>query len=162
MNPDTFTAERISRSATIILEGPVDTVFPLFGPIEEMKWEDGWDPVILYPVSGEPEEGMFFTTRAQDHDETTYAWIVAKYNPEMYLIEYIVSTHNRCWVITIQCTALPGNRTQTTVRYTFTGLTALGNELNRRAIQKIYTRNLKDWEEAINYYLKAGMILKRH
>jgi hypothetical protein len=162
MDDKAFIAERLSKSATITLNGPIEEVFPLFGVIEEKKWADGWNPVVLYPISEKLEEGMVFTTQVQSHSETTYAWIVSKYQPENNLVEYIVSTANRYWMITIHCVASSDTETKATVRYTFTGLTALGNEINKHAIEKMYERNLEDWEEAINHYLKTGKALKHH
>jgi len=156
-----FTAKRISRTATITLQGPVATVFPLFGPIEEKKWEDGWDPLILYPETGELEEGMVFTTRGHTDAEPTYTWIVSQYDPVNHAIQYIVSTQNRCWTIAIQCRAYSDTQSQTTVGYTYTGLTTLGNELNEHAMESMYAKDLKDWEEAINHYLSTGKTLKR-
>jgi hypothetical protein len=44
MNP----AKRISRSSTITLNAPLEKVFPLFGPIKEMEWAEGWQPEIMY------------------------------------------------------------------------------------------------------------------
>lgn len=157
-----FTAKRISRTATITLQGPIATVFPLFGPIEEKKWEDGWDPLILYPETGELEEGMVFATRGHADEEPTYTWLVSKYDPANRAIQYTVSTQNRCWTISIHCRASSGTQTQATVRYTYTGLTPLGNDLNERAMEKMYEKDLKDWEEAINHYLQTGTLLKRH
>lgn len=161
MNDSPFSAERVSRSATILLEGPIDTVFPLFGPVEESKWEDGWNPVILYPKSGELEEGMVFTSPARGYGEAQYAWIVSKYQAENHIIEYIVSTANRYWVIAVHCNDVSDEQTRATVRYTYTGLTSLGNDINRHAIEFMYRNNLKDWEEAINHYLRTGTTLKR-
>jgi hypothetical protein len=157
-----FTAERVSKSATIRLEGPIEKVFPLFGPVEEMKWADGWNPVVLYPASGYVEEGMVFTTQGHGHGETVFAWIVSKYQAENHVIEYIVSTANRYWVITVRCFASSVEQTKATISYTYTGLTPLGNEINKQAIEKIYKQNLKDWEEAINHYLKTGEAIKHH
>ena len=160
MDNNAFTAERVSKSATITLEGPIERVFPLFGAIEEKQWADGWNPTVLYPLSEQIEEGMVFTTPGHGHGETTVAWIMSKYQTDNRLIEYIVSTANRYWMITIQCFALSATQTKSTIRYTYTGLTLLGNEINKHAIEKMYERNLKDWEEAINHYLKTGKVLK--
>ena len=162
VNDKAFKAERLSRSATITLSGPVGRVFPLFGAIEEKKWAEGWNPVLLYPTSANLEEGMVFTTPAHNHGETTYAWIVSKYETENYLVEYIVSTLNRYWVITVQCVASSDTETNAVIRYTFTGLTVLGNEINKHAMEKMYERNLEDWQEAINHYLRTGEALKHH
>ncbi|MCX6143191.1 MAG: hypothetical protein NTZ35_08225 [Ignavibacteriales bacterium] len=155
-----FKAERLSRTATIILNGAVEKVFPLFGAIEEKKWADGWNPSILFPKSEQIEEGMVFTTQGHDHGESNYAWIVSRCKVENHLIEYIVSTANRYWVIDIECAASSKDHTNATVRYTYTGLTELGNEINRHAIKKMFERDLKDWEEAMNHYLETGKVLK--
>ncbi len=162
MGDKAFRAERLSKRAVLTLNGPIGKVFPLFGAIEEKKWADGWNPVVLYPTSEKLEEGMVFTTQAHGHGETAYAWIVSKYQPENHLIEYVVSTPNRYWVIAIQCVASSDTETKATVRYTFTGLTVLGNEINKVAVEKMYERNLEDWEVAINHYLTTGEALKHH
>ena len=155
-----FQAERVSKTATITLEENMDRVFPLFGPVEEKKWAEGWNPEILYPASAQIGEGMVFTTQGHGHGEDTFAWIVSKYQPENHLIEYTVSTPNRYWTINIQCQPLSDGQTKATISYTYTGLTALGNQINRHAIEKMYEKNLKDWEDAINHYLKTGQALK--
>lgn len=48
------------------------------------------------------------------------------------------------------------SRTSASISYTYTGLTQYGNEFNQAAIEKMFVRDLTDWEEAINYYLKNG------
>lgn len=160
MQHDLFTAERVSKTATINLSESVEKVFPLFGPIEERKWADGWNPVVLYPESGELEEGMIFTTEGHGDGEIAFTWIVSKYEPESHLIQYIASTENRYWLVKIECFASSDTQTRATITYTYTGLNVFGNEINRRAIEKMYERDLKDWEEAINHYLKTGKVLK--
>ena len=32
----------------------------------------------------------------------------------------------------------------------------MGNAINERALQLMYARDLKDWEEKINHYLETG------
>lgn len=41
-------AKRISRTSTITLNSSLETVFPLFGPVKEMEWAEGWQPEIIY------------------------------------------------------------------------------------------------------------------
>jgi hypothetical protein len=82
---------------------------------------------------------------------------VSKYAPDRALIEYTVFTPERLWTITIRCRE--GSLDQTTeaeITYAYTGLTALGNVINERALQSIYAHDLRDWEEAINHYLATG------
>ena len=42
------------------------------------------------------------------------------------------------------------------ITYTFTGLTEEGNTHIAKHLARIFAHNLKDWEEAINYFLKTG------
>jgi hypothetical protein len=156
MTGNIFKSERVSKTAEIILMRAIEQIFPLFGPIEEKKWADGWKPVILYPNSEKIEEGMVFTTHSQNHIESVYAWIVSKYQPGNHLIQYIVSTINRYWVITVQCIPLSDKETKAVITYTFTGINNIGNEINKQSIEKMFERDLKDWEESINYYIKTG------
>ena len=162
MNPETITSERISRTSTITLDGPAERVFPLFGAIEEKKWAEGFDPLVLYPPSEEIEAGMIFTTSASNSLEERYIWTVSQYEPEHHRVQYIVWTANRVWTITIRCHALPGSKTEATVTYTYTGLNALGNRLNAQAMETMYRDDLRNWRDQIDHFLKTGTMLKHH
>jgi hypothetical protein len=151
-----FKPERISRSATFTANGKIENIFPLFGPIQESEWAAGWEPEILYR-SGEDvlvEEHMMFQTIGHA-EEGKYLWVITQYRPEKYLVEYTVSTHERVWFIRVECESA-GKNTHVQVSYTYTGLTVEGNRENERALQRMFAHDLKDWEEAINYYLKTG------
>lgn len=117
--------------------------------------------MILYPETGELEEGMVFNTHGHADEEPTYTWIVSKYDPVNHAIQYTVSTQNRCWTVAIQCETSANNETQAVVQYTYTGLTPLGNQLNETSMHKMYERELQDWAEAINHYLLTGKTLER-
>ena len=158
-----FESERISRTSIITLNAPLDKVFPLFGPIKEKEWADGWSPEIVYSKTNLLEEHMVFKTKSHGHGETHYTWIVTKYAPEQSFIEYTVFTSERLWCITIKCSE--NTNIQTTdaeITYTYTGLTEKGNAINEKALQSMYSKDLKDWEETINYYLKTGKKQKHH
>ena len=158
-----FESKRISRTSIITLNAPLKKVFPLFGPIKEKEWADGWSPEIVYSNTNLLEEHMVFKIESHGHGETDYTWIVTKYMPEQSLIEYTVFTMERFWFITIKCSKNNDNlKTDAEITYTYTGLTEKGNAINEKALQHMYSRDLKDWEEAINYYLKTGKKLKHH
>jgi hypothetical protein len=150
-----FKPERISKCSTIELHGPATKVFPLFGPVLEKQWAEGWDPEIIYPTTGVVGKHMIFQTKAHHQTENVFTWVVTDCQPEKYFIEYTVSTAQRIWFIHVQCEAVQ-SKTITRICYTYTGFTTLGNAINQTAIKKIFANNLKDWEEAINYYLKNG------
>jgi hypothetical protein len=150
-----FKPERIGRSADFIVHGKVTDVFPLFGPIREKEWAAGWEPEILYPIGDEfVEEHMIFQTNGHAGEEK-YRWVITQYNPEKYTIEYTVSTSQRIWFIRVVCKE-DGENTKTTVSYSYTGLSEEGNRKNKQALSKMFIRDMKDWEEALNYYLKTG------
>jgi hypothetical protein len=152
-----FKAERISKSSSFNVNGSVEDVFPLFGPIREKEWADGWDPEILFSHDKFVEEHMVFRTKAST-DEGFYHWTVTQYRPHEYFIEYTVCTVNRIWFISVNCVA-DNRSTKVTVGYTYTSLNAKGDEMNRAAVAKMFSDDLTDWRDAINYYLATGKML---
>jgi hypothetical protein len=100
---------------------------------------------------------MVFKTKSHGHGEPDYTWTVSKYSPEQSLVEYTVFTAERIWFITIKCKeGASAQTTEAEITYTYTGLSENGNAKNEKALQRMYSRDLKDWEEAINHYLETG------
>jgi hypothetical protein len=157
MSQADFKSERISRTATFTVNGRLQNVFPLFGPIREMEWAEGWNPEIIFSESNLVDEHMIFRTRASTEEEY-YTWVITQFDERKYLVEYTVSTINRIWFIRVSCQA-DGDKTKASVSYTYIGLNKQGNELNRTALAKMYANDLKDWQEAINYYIHTGKML---
>jgi hypothetical protein len=126
--PMEFKPERIQKCATLSVEGTIEKVFPLFGPIREKEWTKGWDPEILYSATNIVEEHMIFRTKARYPQEEFYTWVVTQFDPERHKIEYTVSTPNRIWFITVSCEP-NGSMTHAQVCYTFIGLNETGDQL---------------------------------
>ncbi|MEW5818119.1 MAG: hypothetical protein AB1798_22360, partial [Spirochaetota bacterium] len=100
---------------------------------------------------------MVFNTQAHHGQESDFTWTVSKYHPDQAFIEYTVFTPERLWWITIQCYGdIGGETTEAEITYTYTGLTERGNAINVKALETMYRRELKDWEEAINHYLATA------
>jgi hypothetical protein len=161
-NSSSFTeavAKRIERSATIQLNGTIEEVFPLFGALREKDWASGWNPEIVFTQSGAMEEHMVFRTPATHRDADYYLWVVTRYETSNHRVEYMVSTRERIWFITVLCQP-SGPLTSATVTYSYIGLTDDGARINEEALKKMYAQNLKDWEEAINFYLSTGKKLE--
>lgn len=153
MNNKDFNAERVSKTASFVINAPVDTVFPLFGAFEERKWAEGWEPALIYPSAEVIEEGTTFRTKAYDQEEADYVWRINQFDPAAYLIQYLVFTPNRYWTITVRCAPVEDNQTQTQVTYAYLGLNPLGNLLNKQSLDRMFAHNLTDWAEAIHLYL---------
>ena len=115
-------------------------------------------PTLIYPDKEIIEEGTTFKVELDGHDhenEDASLWIVSKYNPTDYFIQYLVSTQNRFWTITVTNVSIEnGTKTKTTVTYTFTGLNNIGNSLNKKSIEKMYENDLQDWAGLINKYFE--------
>jgi hypothetical protein len=152
---DSFKAERVQKSASFVVNTTIEKAFPLFGPIREKEWAAGWEPQVIYAINQEVEKHMIFKTTANHHDESEYLRVITQYIPNDYFIEYTVSTAQRLWFISVRCRP-KGKSTSVTVTYNYTGLTEQGNQLNKAALDKMFAHDLKDWEEAINYYLATG------
>ena len=154
-----FQAERVSQSTTLNIEGRIEDVFPLFGPVREKDWAYGWDPEILYSTSALIEEGMIFRTRAHDVSDRDYLWAVTRFDAANYAIVYTVTASERIWFISVQCYD-KAMATEVEVRYIYTAFTSEASARNREALKKMFADDLRDWETAINYYLKNGKVLK--
>ena len=153
-----FKSEKVSKTASFIIHSNIETVFPLFGAFEERKWAPHWEPILIYPDKEIIEEGTTFKIDGHGHGhgvESEYLWIVTKYNTQSHLIQYLVSTDNRFWTITVQCKRTDSSmKTEATVTYSYISLNEEGTELNKKNIEKMYQNDLQDWAEAINNYLQ--------
>lgn len=79
-----FVAKRVTRTHTIQLSAPASRVFPLFEPIGEKQWAEGWDPQMLHPMSGITQKGAVFTM--QSHDGISTIWSVTHFDPDKFQI----------------------------------------------------------------------------
>ena len=148
----------ISKTATITLHAPLEDAFPLFGPIREREWAEGWNPRMVTEHSTDAEQHMVFQTDAHsDTDPDTFTWVLSNYDPENAFIEYTVFATERLWWITIDCDQPAGNETTSaTITYTFVGLTEQGDQDNEHALERMYRNDLHDWQKAINHYLSTS------
>lgn len=149
-----FVSEKISNTVTITLNGDIESVFPLFNPIEEQKWAPVFKPSFLYPSDEVVQEGMSFKTAGRG-DEAEYLWIITKYDQLNHLIQYLVSTENRYWTITVDNTISPTDASKTIaqISYSFYSLNSKGKDINDKNLDRMFANDLEDWEEAINSYL---------
>jgi hypothetical protein len=157
-----FKSERVSQTDSIIVNGDIKKVFPLFGAFEERKWDPGWRPALVYKDRDTTEEGTTFKTASHGFGEPDYIWRINKYEPQNALIQYLVTCPNRYWTITVKCRKIAGDKTQATVTYTFIGLNPMGNHLDKHSLARLFEHHLKDWEQAINSFLSKSKPTKNN
>lgn len=148
-----FKTEQCVKRASIILNGNIDKVFPLFGAMEEKKWAEGWNPIPIFPESGDMQEGLIFQTPDHVHTGAIVTWVVAAYEAKSHMVKYIITAPDRLMFISVHCSEQSAKVTKADITYKLTGLTTEGNEVSHHLLERIFENNLKDWETAINNYL---------
>jgi hypothetical protein len=87
-----FEAKRVTRSFTIELNDKPAKIFPLFTPEEENKWAVRWNYKLIYPQDGQIDEDLIFETTDHDHGHRAAIWVINKYDPARFKIEYYGSS----------------------------------------------------------------------
>jgi hypothetical protein len=156
-----FRARRITRTARIQLIAPPSSVFPLFEPLGEKRWAEGWEPEMIYPPSGVTQKGAVFTT---NHSEQLPAiWTVTEFDRHALRIEYLrVVAGSHLAAIAVGCVDGHNETTKADVTYTFTALTEPGNRYVDTFTDIYFSEWITSWETAMNYYLRHGSMLPHH
>jgi len=148
------TAVRYEKTSTIVLQASVERVFPLFGAYEEKKWAEGWDPLPIYPVTGEFGEGTLFRTKGHSNSAPNALWIVSRYDTTSHIVQYTIPDADRILTIHITCEPSSNHETKATVSYVIISLTNTGKISAEHILHRIFSKNLEDWSTAINTYLR--------
>lgn len=169
-----FMALEVTRRAAILLHGDFDTVFPLFGPIREADWADGWNPKMLTREVDPMREGCVFQT---EHERGRAFWVLAQLERDMRdpeeavsegmskqvetgRVQYVVvSPESHVARIRIELRA-DATATRAEIVYEFTGLTERGNAYVARHTPEYFTSWIHDWKVAIDHFLQTGTRLE--
>lgn len=146
-----FNAEHGEVSDRFVIAHPIDQVFPLFDPVNEIKWSPDFVITSLYPRPFAVIQGAVFQT-VHDQQHTT-TWLVDTYDKADGRIDYVLfNPDNRITKITIRCRALGADKTEVTVSYAVTGLSVTGN-MHVAHYDRAF---LDEWRVAIEGYF-AGL-----
>ncbi|MCG3120937.1 MAG: hypothetical protein ALAOOOJD_03858 [bacterium] len=150
-----FAAKHVRRSHAIVLNGPPEVVFPLFTPVGEKLWVEGWNPGFLHPTSGATQEGMVFVT---GHNEETTYWSLVKLDANGYVARYArVTPASRFGFVEVACEATGNGHTRATVTYTYTALTESGNRFIDEFTAESYGQMIDSWQQKVNSYLRINI-----
>jgi hypothetical protein len=86
----TAAVEQRTQSFTIVLNGSVADVAPLFGPVREAEWAPDWSPRFIHPAQGVQREGAVFTTTTVHGRDRV--WLLTTYDVTNGRVEYVVMT----------------------------------------------------------------------
>ena len=137
------------------LEQPIDTVFPLFSPEGERKWVPEWDYAEIRGCNPLTEDAVFLT-RHHDHAAEPAIWLVKRYEPQTYFVEYYkVEPESKISIIQVSCTHIAPRTTRITVCYEYIGLTQAGNEFIASFTETDYADYIREWEGLLKSYFKS-------
>jgi len=148
---------RVTRTYTQTLNGTPAEIFPLYCPVKEALWCAGWDPVVVYSESGVVEQDCVFIT--QDGG-TQATWFVTEYDVLKGRVEMIKHTPEKTFVkLNIMLAAVSAGTSQATITYSYTSLSAAGDEALAAFTAAQYEITMAAWEKAMNHYLRTGEML---
>ena len=151
------TVEQRTQSFTIILNGSVSEVTPLFGPVREAEWAPDWSPRFIHPVQGVQREGVVFTTSPGDGRDRLS--MLTTYDVRNGRVEYVVVTP-AFTANEIKIRVIPDREKhcKATITYRRSALTPEGNEEVVKLNAHWAEEQRIHWETAINETLAKGGI----
>ncbi len=134
---------------------PIEILFPLFSAEGEKLWVPGWDYENIMG-STDLHEDYVFITKNHDHASTDAIWLVKKYQPRHYLVQfYKVEPEDKVGIITVQCTKINDSQTQVEVRYEYIGLSRKGDEFIERFTSFQYKEFISEWSKLLDRYFES-------
>ena len=147
----------VTRSGEITLQAPVERVFPLFGPIDESKWAEGWEPSIKYGSNS--QAGTVFTI----DDPHPMTWILTRFESQSHRLQYVIVTQNdRVMQIDVGCRAAGDTETLCSVAYSLTALAPSAQPAIENYTEERHHERLMHFQMALNHYLKTGTRITHH
>lgn len=145
-----------THSAGFDIAQPVEQVFPLFSPEGEKGWVPGWDYENLMGTTVLSEDYVFLT-RSHDHAATDAIWLVKKYVPEAWLIQfYRVEPGDKIGVVTIQCSKTNERMTHVEVAYRYIALSDQGRKFVDSFTTEFYAKFIDEWRDLLLQYFGSA------
>lgn len=148
---------RATRTHRLRLRDSPEQVFPLFCPVREIEWADGWSPDLVLTSCCVAERDCVFIT--SDKRGSAF-WYITRHEPENWFVEMLkIAPGVTACRLNIQlgkedagCIA--------DVTYTHTSLGPTGDELVAAFTTEHYQKFMQSWEEALNYFLTTACLLR--
>ena len=143
----------VKHSEKFRIDQPIETLFPLFSAEGEKLWVPGWDYENIMG-SNDLHEDYIFLTKNHDHASTDAIWLVKRYDPEFFLVQfYKIEPGDKVGVIIVQCVQIDKCLTEVEVTYEYTGLSEKGNEFIDTFTSVQYKEFIGEWNSLlINYF----------
>lgn len=142
---------QVERTHTIVIDAPVARVFPMFTPLGETVWVEGWKPEFLNPKNGATEQFMVFRT-GSGASETL--WTCCDWEPAKHFVRYVrVTSASRFGFVDVQARAAGAATTSVTVTYRYVALTAAGEAELAAFTEDAFRAMIDGWRVAVSKWL---------
>jgi hypothetical protein len=149
--------KRVAHTYEQTINGTIDEIFPLYCPVRELDWVDGWNPKVVYSNSGLVEPDCVFIT---EHDGHETAWYVTVYDIEQGRVEMIRLTTDITFTkLEIFVEQISEDKTKAIITYSKTSLSEMGDKVLEDFTKENYNIMMGHWEKAMNHYLNTGEML---
>jgi len=145
----------VEHSKTFEIAAPVEDLFPLFSPEGEKLWVPGWD---YEDVMGTPDlaEDYVFLTESHDHRVAKAIWVVKKYDPATWLVEfYKIEPGDKLGVVKVNCKPLAASLTEVHVEYKYIALSSNGEAFISGFTAAAYEEFIGEWQALLSKYIEA-------
>lgn len=150
--------KRLSHTSAIQVNAPQEVVLPLLTADGECLWIPGWNPTYIYPESGQPENGMVWTTMREGLSEI---WVTVNYDPVQQKATHLkFAPQKHVTSINVRCVPLATSKTTVHITYSMTALSEAGQAAMSKFTEVYYRDMLVWWEKALNHYVEFGETLQ--
>jgi len=137
------------------IDQPIDVLFPLFSAEGEKYWVPGWDYKNIMGTT-ELREDYVFVTENHDHAASDAIWLVKRYDPDSYHIEfYKVEPEEKVGIITVKCDVISQSKTNVSVTYDYIALSEKGTEFITSFTKEEYKKFIGEWKQLLEKYFHA-------
>lgn len=144
---------RVKRTYTQSIRARPEEVFPLLCPVREREWVEGWDPVVVYSLSGLAEEDCVFVTEDLERESV---WMITRRDPEHFHLEMIkVTPALTAGKITVTLSEIGEGCTEALVTYMYTALSDEGVRFVEAYTEDYFSEFMGYWEKTLNAFLTS-------
>jgi len=145
----------IKHTTEFEIAQPIEALFPLFSPEGEKWWVPGWDYVNIMGTT-DLSEDYIFLTQSHDHASTQAIWLVKRYDPAAYLVQYYkVEPEDKVGIVTVRCVTQAPDRTQVQVSYEYIALADKGRHFIESFTAEAYQAFIAEWETLLRHYFAS-------
>jgi len=144
---------RVRRTYVQSIKARPEEVFPLLCPVRESEWVEGWDPLVVYSLSGLAEEDCVFVTEDSERESI---WMITRRDPEQFHLEMIkVTPALTAAKINITLSEDGEGLTKALVTYMYTALSEEGVRFVEAYTEEYFSEFMAYWERTINAFLMS-------